>query len=92
MEYRIAKTVSNVLFHTSLLITIGALFCLSLCLITGSSRFNTILIIAFSLGAGLVIASSIVHIKYYRCPHCHSAIRVSGRTPDHCSSCGKELM
>jgi len=85
MEYRKAKTVSDIF------IAVAVVLWLSLFLFTESSFFNTMLIAVIILGLGLVTAAIILLVIYYRCPHCHRYIRVRGRTPDYCPCCGEAL-
>ena len=87
MEYTTAKKITNILF------AVGTVLLLSLFLLLGleSAAFNTIMRVAFLLAFGLYAAGIIITLKYYRCPHCHSLIRVRFRTPDYCPECGKAL-
>ena len=86
MKYTKAKTIANTL------IIVAALLFLSLYLFTKSAVFNTIMTIVFLLALALVAASVIITVKYYRCPHCDSLLRVRGwGCPAHCPECGKAL-
>ena len=85
MEYTTARTISNVLF------IVAVVLLLSLYLFTESAVFNIILPVVFLLAFGLFAVGIIVHVRYYRCPHCHNRIRAWGRTPDFCPECGEAI-
>ena len=85
MDHTTAKKAANAL------IFIGVLLLLSLYLFVDSTAFNTLMLIVFLLAFCLFTAGIVIMVKFYRCPHCNSPIRVKGRTPDYCPECGEDI-
>ncbi len=47
--------------------------------------------IAFFVGAVVfMLMGAVIHVQFYRCPHC-KALLPNGRLPETCPSCGGEL-
>ena len=85
MDHTTAKKAADVL------IIFPALLIVSLYLFVDSAAFNTIALIVFLLAFCSLTSGIVILVKYYRCPHCNSPIRVRGRTPDYCPECGEGI-
>ena len=83
MDCRKAKAVSNIL------IVVGVVFSLLLYLFIDTPIVMPIMLM---LAVASFAVSVVVLVKYYRCPHCHTLIRVGGlAVPDFCPNCGEAL-